>query len=559
MVSGVSIAASRQRVYLVLVLVVTFCSNYASGAVICPVDSNTSCRGAGSVARQQTQIEKVEYAGDAASKVDSFQGSSNCLLLANRGSHFTVELEVGTPPQGPFSVLADTGSNSLIIQGCICQVSGRCVFDKPGHCFEGIGKSTSFSLFTENGEVKPQPGKRANPLQLRMSFGSGTIDGIVAKDVVRIGGFNLTMAEGFIEMVDQGLAIRGPTIEGILGLGLPSQAQAKSTSGLLMYGGEGLENQPKVNSFLEQANISRFSLCFGPRGDGALQLDAAMASKPLGSYGTLHWGLGVDGISVAGAEVGATPLHLELCTAASMRSGQETPCGIIPDSGTTMITGLSEHFAVIKAALCDAWPRCRRAIAHSVDPDMQTVSQRTLYQEPNAQVFDKMLEDCSSWLNSSEEGVAELPALQFHVTGRGGERETLSLPGSAYILENQQSSIQVEYQDIPGRGRIPVRKTQIFRTACAAAFQYMPYKTVKNGPVFILGLPLFYKYRVHYDLHAAPPAMAFTSLDEQPCGSCRLDGHILGMAETSARQQQRWPRRVASLDGRTSIDHSLPM
>ena len=39
----------------------------------------------------------------------------------------------------------------------------------------------------------------------------------------------------------------------------------------------------------------------------------------------------------------------------------ETACSVIPDSGTTMITGPQDQLMELYETLCMAWPRCVRA------------------------------------------------------------------------------------------------------------------------------------------------------------------------------------------------------
>ena len=39
----------------------------------------------------------------------------------------------------------------------------------------------------------------------------------------------------------------------------------------------------------------------------------------------------------------------------------ETACSVIPDSGTTMITGPQDQLMELYETLCMAWPRCVKA------------------------------------------------------------------------------------------------------------------------------------------------------------------------------------------------------
>ena len=51
--------------------------------------------------------------------------SASCSPLRNHGTHFTVPVAVGTPPQ-TFNILADTGSNAIIIGSCACRQRRTC-------------------------------------------------------------------------------------------------------------------------------------------------------------------------------------------------------------------------------------------------------------------------------------------------------------------------------------------------------------------------------------------------------------------------------------------------
>lgn len=141
---------------------------------------------------------------------------STCAPLANKGSHFTVDIEVGTPGQ-KFSVVADTGSDSVIVPSCVCQEKGAC--DENDRCFRGTNKSSTFSLRGLNAsQLKVQQPKSLPVVQ--MVFGSGAVRAIVATDVVKVGALKANMQDGLLLMVDHQLRMIG-AFEGILGLGQP--------------------------------------------------------------------------------------------------------------------------------------------------------------------------------------------------------------------------------------------------------------------------------------------------------------------------------------------------
>merc|ERR1712190_649638 len=72
------------------------------------------------------------------------------------------------------------------------------------------------------------------------------------------------------------------------------------------------------------------------------------------NIGSVHWGLGIWGFSVNSAEASIGGL----CQRSQMFAEQLTPCGMIPDSGTTFIMGPSAGIKKLYAQICDGWPRC---------------------------------------------------------------------------------------------------------------------------------------------------------------------------------------------------------
>merc|ERR1719440_632229 len=134
----------------------------------------------------------------------------SCTHLTNHGTHFTVDIEVGTPGQ-KFSVVADTGSNYLIVPSCVCQRSKSC--SKSDRCFTGTNKSSTFSI--DKGDSGPQ--------SVFITFGSGTIEAVVAKERVSVGHLSVDMQDGILLMVARQLNIAG-RFEGILGLGVPAKS-----------------------------------------------------------------------------------------------------------------------------------------------------------------------------------------------------------------------------------------------------------------------------------------------------------------------------------------------
>jgi len=545
----------------------------------------------------------------APSEVAAIQAPA-CAHLEDKGSHFTVEIEVGTPAQ-KFSVVADTGSNSLIIPSCICMNEGAC--DKQNRCFTGTNRSSTFELYmTEDTH---------NTVEEVITFGSGQIKGVIAKDNVSVGGREVFMDDGLLLMVDQALDLAGP-FEGILGLGLPQKDKPEmeasettmppmendaeqSQGAIIPMDGEASEEDiedilkrimgeaadasnaeggsgqdvsdqtpirmmgkrlqpkalaaeirrqmalrkkrralaaiarrspvPQVKSFLEQASVSRFSVCFNSgESGGVLRLGLPEGPKPLRSVGREHWGLDFRGISVGASE----PQRLQICSKEDMEDGQDTPCGAIPDSGTTFMMGPQEHLDELFEAICDGWKRC--ADNHTALVKASEAANKdaleiygtnpwgSLEAASKGQVLQFLLDDCASWLD--ETSLDELPPLKFHLANKDeDEGHVLEFSAADYVVKAK------------------VNDTHF----CQPAFGAMDYLTQKNGPVWILGLPTFYAYTVTYDTKAETPTVAFTSTAETPCGGCGDKVGLLTAATSSGQTAAAaaTQRQVRRLDG----------
>jgi len=604
-----------------------------------------------------------------------------CADLTNHGTHFTVDIDVGTPAQ-KFSVVADTGSNSLIIPSCICQKRKYCSMSD--RCFTGTNRSTSFSL-------------KEGPRGLQsvfVTFGSGTIEAIVAREKVTIGHLTTDMKGGILLMVARNLNIAGK-FEGILGLGLPARmaqekhkkhhahtarpktsAQVKDlvskiingifggptpetfsdqgdhlvptestediggdslafpsqarrvqlstdvaeklddigdiafqdqnanfgfgglrlgtpaqlhgspsklrlgshagvnpgfsqhgapgfTPGLSQHGAMDSDRQEEDSDelgpkgLLEQAGIDRFSMCFNDGASGVLKLNTPKMENSLGSVGKFHWGLDFRGISIGNSSV-----PLRICSATNMTHGQETPCGAIPDSGTTVIMAPKEHLSTLLESICDEWDRCSKnytALLRAGEAAKQAAAKEYSWDPfeiapvAKSAVLQLLLMDCASWLDESK-GLSELPSLKFHVAGAGGNQKTLELPGWAYVLESTRIDAAAN-KKLQGVDEDVALLEEENRTAtpskvCSPAFSTMDYNTQKNGPVWILGTPFFYEFNVGYDLSSSPPSISFTSTQESPCVNCGQHASLLDSASADSRRP-RWtvgPWRIPDID-----------
>mmetsp|Transcript_27053 Transcript_27053/g.84178 ORF Transcript_27053/g.84178 Transcript_27053/m.84178 type:complete len:541 (-) Transcript_27053:93-1715(-) len=502
-------------------------------------------------------------------------GALTCTTLKNHGSHFTARIEVGTPPQ-PFDVVADTGSDSVIVTSCVCMETKRCL---PGEnkCFRGSNHSSTFSIPAADFSTVPI---------VDLAFGSGQIEAVITSDVVRVGSTEARLDNGLLLMVNQALTIKGP-FEGILGLGLPrphhdglsevgarggqnASGPAKASPATVRFLSEGWEAAQRSRgqgqlpagareasrpagldaakeppyasrSFLDAAGVSRFSMCFNDGSDGVLRLGPPQDPFALGSIGQVHWGLELRGFSV-----GSVSSPAVFCAPGSARRpGQSTACGAIPDSGTTVMMGPADHIRLLFTALCDGWERCRQ-------------SARKHWQVPKWEVFEVELMGCADWL-----GKEALPPLHIMLRGSQGNDRVLEIPPHLYIIEAEKEEVHQVTKHL--MGIFPVQAQE--RTGrkvkvCTPAFGVMEYHTKKNGPVWVLGTPLFYAYQVGYDLKSTPPSISFA---KAPCGTCsRQTSLYAGSAEIArhapegAETERPRPIRGGPLLVR-HMDTSLPL
>lgn len=436
--------------------------------------------------------------------------SSDCAELKNHGSHFTVEL-VAEPAGQKFEVVVDTGSDELVLPSCECNQVGAC----SGRCLE-----------------EPIP-KSAHKVGL--FYGSGGVKAAVMSGTVRVGAVTADMDESMLVMYDNDLDLAGQ-FEGILALGPPhrggarrmlrlpdsardtTKRQSDRITGSLdtlktlgdaagihtKHSGDvedagGDDRYFYTKGFLEEAKVKHFSLCFNRGSYGVLRFaeDPPEVEGSLGSIGGVHWGLGLSGIST-GAETG----RMVTCDTGSADAGTQNPCGAIPDSGTSFIMAPAKQLDELYEGLCQEWPKCSGKANTS--------------ELPMARVFAGQVESCDD--------LESLPSIFFHLTGTNSSK-TLEIPGTAYVY---QSSFD-----------------------CHLAFDVLEYHTDQNGPVWILGLPVFFTYRVGYDVSAEPPSMTF---EDVACTSC-TDSFFRG--RVGYKPDLKW--EINGPPRKPALDPSLPL
>jgi len=356
---------------------------------------------------------------------------------------------------------------------------------------------------------------------VEMVYGSGAIDAVVATDLVQVGGLTADMKDGVLLMVDRAkLEITGG-FGGILGLGnpylesYPALVQAKvnhSVNPLCaavpdLCRGLAAEQQqtpgfpdniPEV-LFMQQAKVDRYTLCINAMTNGALRMNVPPFADPIPNIGVAHWGLALQGVTM-GKQGHAAPTGTPVvCGPDSyMAPGQISPCGFIPDSGTTVIMGPQEQIDAIEADACAQWDRCVK------------------FSEGNASAhhFRKLLRKCGEWLDSVE-SLEEIPSMFFTV-GSATDTRTFELTPAAWIIEGL---------------------TEDYQVACEPALDGLDYYTQENGPVWIFGMPIFYEYTMGYDLENLA-----ISLEKGECDVCASDAKqefFAAGAETKVKKSMR--------------------
>lgn len=457
-----------------------------------------------------------------------------CSPLKNHQSHSTLRVQVGTPKPDRaaqfFDLIADTGSSSIIVTNCMCKKNACSSYSSP--CFKGTNSSTFSVPKDSEGDATPTS----------MTFGSGQIFAVLATDTVSVGSVKAVMNNSLLMLYDHQLDAGITNFEGIFGVGIPNHNGALRDTGA---------------SWLKVAEVARFSMCFsGLTEDGMFKMNTPAQSNAMGSIGTMHWGLDFRGISL-----GPTSAPVAFCDPAKKLEHQKTACGMIPDSGTTLILGPRSQVSQLYASLCDAWPRCAEKFAaynasvHSeehessiFDSTVARVLKRWGLPIPNRApwslspeeqamhdkelLFKRLLSSCAQWARTTADLDTQLPPIHLHVAGTEGHSQTLLLTGSSYVVAAES----------PGSW------------TCMPFFGSYDYKTAQNGPIWIVGTPLFYEYEVHYDLSSSPPSMSFT---KSSCGSCSSDSS--GLPTVSLAKKSNTIRQHDVPVRMPNYDTSLPL
>jgi len=474
---------------------------------------------------------------ESVSRGEVFLTGETCAPLQNQGTYFSVQLCVGTPKQC-FDAVADTGSDSVIVPSCVCGETPGTGCAQGERCFRGTNVSSTFSIPNRTKVIS-------------MSFGSGTIEAAIATDSVSVGDLQVNMDDGVLLMVNRAALRIGGDFQGILGLGVPkgkkampnllqgranhvaalaainqlSEGHGSGTRGVPIparphsqQGGGGIVGEAYHSKlFLQRANVDRFSMCFRDANhSGALRFGLPPFASPIQNIGVFHWGLDFRGLSV-GSHDNPAPAETIFCGPETMQPGMTTPCGIIPDSGTTLLMGPKEQVLALETSICSNWERCRNRSKGM----------------PSSETFRQLLFNCGDWL-TTEQGLLEIPSFFFHVQTGAGKPEAFELTAWAWVTE---MNAQLEDGSI--------------KKVCTPSFGPMEYFTKNNGPIWIFGTPLFYEYDVGYDMSSKQ-----ISLRKGKCESCSAEDGPVSLNDDGVG---RWPRAVHGEPRIPYYDVDLPL
>jgi len=314
---------------------------------------------------------------EAARVVTDKEGS--CNALTNEGAFSTVEVSVGTPPQ-KLKVVADTGSDLVLIEHCACKKGGGC--EEYTRCYTGDGgKSKTYR--------SPD-----DPHKVTITYGSGPIETKVATDQVTLGSITAEMTDSLM-MIQKNKLRGGIQLEGILGLGMPHNKNSLSDE----------------LGFLDRAKVERFSMCFNKDSeDGMLKLGThkyVPMDKPLAGVGVKHWSVQLPAVSIGNSTIDAE---------ASMTSEESA----IVDSGTTLILGPEEKMIELLGRICDAWPKCQTSSSF-----LQGATDSSQVFKAKAKALLRKAADCE---------VDDMPSLHFHVRGKDGSQDVLEMTANDYMV-----------------------------------------------------------------------------------------------------------------------------
>jgi len=160
--------------------------------------------------------------------------------------------------------------------------------------------------------------------------------------------------------------------------------------------------------------------------------------------------------------------------------------------------------------------------------------------------------------------VNEIPSIFLHLAGAEGKPQTVELSAWSFIVETTQEIYKVVTAKL--FGVVPISAavdTGKKKKICTASFGPQEYNTVQNGPVWILGAPMFYATTIAYDL-GAKDQKAQIAFVEGPCTACNATASLLSSGSdtrpSSSQHHKNKPLRHLSGPIRDSgVDVNRPL
>jgi len=196
--------------------------------------------------------------------------------------------------------------------------------------------------------------------------------------------------------------------------------------------------------------------------------------------------------------------------------------------------GPKDQIVLLYRSVCLSWPRCK-AVRDSSSRDP-------------AEIFQDLLYNCGDWM-TAEKGVSEIPPIFLHLAGGDGRTQKFPLSSWSYIIETTVEEFKIVTERVFKGLNIELEfPTGKLTKTCQAAFSPMQYDTTSNGPVWIIGTPLFYEYTVGFNIGANPSEIAII---DTPCTKCkdRLGPKHAAFLDRGARLMPRFhkgPQREPS-------------
>ncbi|KAF8884736.1 aspartic peptidase domain-containing protein, partial [Gymnopilus junonius] len=241
-------------------------------------------------------------------------------------SSFLGSLSIGTPPQ-TFTVVLDSGSSDLWLASSSCT---NCNTNAP--LFQS-DKSQSFQAST------------GADAEVTITYGSGSVTGIVATDTVTMGGFTVS-SQTFLTATSTQNLLQG-AISGLIGLAFPPLSQTRSTPFWLALLNANEFSAPDMGFLLARAPASSNA---AEVPGGVFTLGGANASLYSGDIEFLDLPVSTPSFwfqSLSAVTVNGQSIQIDTSSASTLSA---------IDTGTTLIVGPPTDVAAIWAAVPNSSP-----------------------------------------------------------------------------------------------------------------------------------------------------------------------------------------------------------